>query len=391
MKPKGTYGVLDTETQIFKKGHPFAQQNRLCLVGIRTGGSNYIWKIEYDSDPYAKALADIQSTIDSVSILVLFNGKFDLHWLRRYGIKFEHKLVWDCQLAEFILGNQLNRFPSLAGTSTRLGLPSKGNDFAAKYWDKGIDTPNIPLRELIPYLEGDLEDTEQVYLKQLVEVEQAGKMDLVKLHNADLLVLEEMEANGIQFNWEGMVSRSQELHQKLDDTIAKLQTYCSSWSHFNWASGDHLSCLLYGGTINVDEPTPYEHTYLSGPKRGTTETRNKWQVVSRTYPRLVEPIEGSSLKKDGYWSTDEGTLKQLKGVTELVDLLLAKAEYTKLLSTYYDGIPKLFEEYDWEPGGAVHGQLNQVTVVTGRLSAEKPNQQNFVAEINDYIISRFLN
>lgn len=348
-----------------------------------------MWKIEYDEDPYAKALSEIQAAIDSVDILVLFNGKFDFHWLRRYGIRFEHKLVWCCQLAEFILGNQLNRFPSLDSASLRLGFPNKGSNFAEKYWDQGIDTDQISLSELIPYLEGDLKDTEGVYLAQLEEVKAAGKMNLVKLHNADLLVLEEMESNGILFDWKRMEVRREEIYKALETVLRSLDEYSGQWPHFNWTSGRHLSRLLYGGEIVVDIPIPYEHTYKGGRKAGTTEIRNRWTTETKVYPKLVDPVDGSELAAEGYYSTDEGTLKQLKGQGKLVDLLLEKAELSKLLSTYYDGIPKLIEEYDWEFGGVIHGQLNQVTVVTGRLSAEKPNQQNFVAEINQFIRSRF--
>lgn len=185
-----------------------------------------------------------------------------------------------------------------------------------------------------------------------------------------------------------MQQRAESIRGKRTEVHNKLEIYCDSWPHFNWASGNHLSCLLYGGTVNVDVATPYKSVAKSGKLAGQIVTRNRWSVVSKTFPKLVEPIKGSALKKAGYWATDEGHLKQLKGASKLIKLLLEKAEYDKLLSTYYDGIPSLLEEYDWQDG-IVHGQLNQVTVVTGRLSAEKPNQQNFVAEINQYIKTRF--
>lgn len=382
------YLVLDTETTIFQKGHPFAERNRLCVVGYKTATTKGVIDVEYTLHPYKKELDAIQALVDSCDVIVLFNGKFDLHWFRRYGIRFEHKMVWDCQLVEFILGNQLNRFPSLNQAAQRLVLPTKLDVISTHYWDNGIDTPDIPSNILWEYVEWDCYLTEQVYLKQLAEVEAAGKMPLVKLHNADLLVLEEMEANGIKFDLPEMESRRAKIQEKLSDVESKLGAYSGGWGHFNWTSPDHLSCLLYGGTINVDVAEPYEHTYKGGAKAGTTQTRNRWTVVSRTYTRLAEPIKGSELKKEGYWSTDEGTLKQLKGVSKLVDLLLLKAEYVKLLSTYYEGIPKLIPEMDWYDG-CIHGQLNQCVVVTGRLSASKPNQQNFVAEVQECIVSRF--
>ena len=133
---------------------------------------------------------------------------------------------------------------------------------------------------------------------------------------------------------------------------------------------------------------PYAHTYLSGPKVGTTETRHRWETVTQSFPRLYEPIKGSELKKPGFWSTDEATLKTLKGNKDLIKLLLKRAEMEKWLGTYLKGIPKKHREMDW-PGDIVHGTFNQCGVITGRLSSSKPNLQNLDPRINEYIITRF--
>ena len=62
-----------------------------------------------------------------------------------------------------------------------------------------------------------------------------------------------------------------------------LNEYIDNWPHFNWNSGDHLSCLLYGGTVKVKVGTPYEHTYKGGEKVGQTETRNHWEKIGRAH------------------------------------------------------------------------------------------------------------
>ena len=145
---------------------------------------------------------------------------------------------------------------------------------------------------------------------------------------------------------------------------------------FNLDSPEHISALLYGGTIKVDISEPYETVVKSGRLAGTTIMRNRWHEETKEFPRLVEPIKGTEKKKEGVWATDEPTLLKLPKPKKLISLLLERSELEKLLGTYYKGIPDLVQKMDWEDG-LIHGQLNQCVARTGRLSASRPNQQNF--------------
>ena len=102
--------VLDVETTTSNKGNPFDQTNKLCYVGLK---DNILFDIEHADNPYKNKLNEIQNEIDKVEILVGFNIKFDLHWLKRYGINFSDKRIWDCQLVHFILSGQKDTYPSL--------------------------------------------------------------------------------------------------------------------------------------------------------------------------------------------------------------------------------------------------------------------------------------
>lgn len=160
----------------------------------------------------------------------------------------------------------------------------------------------------------------------------------------------------------------------------------SDKSWFNFNSGDHLSALLYGGVV-------YEHSkehvgfYKTGAKAGQPKFKNV--LIEHTFPRLFEPIKDSELKKEGYYETNEGVLKKLKGPNKkIVELLLRLAKIEKLNGTYYRGLPKLNAEMRW-PKGKLHGLLNQTLAGTGRLSSSKPNQQNFASELQDIFISDY--
>ena len=318
----------------------------------------------------------------------MFNGKFDLAWCHRYGIDLSDREIWDVQLGEFLLNHQSTPYPSLDQALLKYGLEPKDPTIENEYWSVGIDTDAIPPNKILSYLSGDLEKTDAIYQLQLGLIHEDLRV-LHKLQCMDLLVLLEMERNGILFDFGTMSVEKTRLQDELMGMDHTINNFAGNWPHFNPDSGDHLSQLLYGGTISVDIAEPYEHTYKSGSKAGTTETRNRWVVETKSYPRLVQPLQGSELKKPGFYSTEESTLLKLRPkCRELIDALLSRSKVEKLLSTYLVGIPKHLEKYDWQDG-IIHGTINQCVAITGRLSATKPNQQNFPEEITKYIRTRY--
>lgn len=379
------YVVLDVETTISNKGNPFDETNKLCYIGLDT----QCYPIDIGNSPYRMHLDTVQSCIDEANLLIGFNIKFDLHWIKRYGINFSTKRIWDCQLVHFILTGQKESYPSLNDVAEYYSLGSKLDVVASEYWKAGIDTVDIPRDILEEYLLQDLNLTEQIYLKQLEQVKQASiqLQRLVSLHNQDLLVLQEMEYNGLIYNEE----RSEELANELDEQIRSIDKTLFEYhncSEFNPNSVDHLSAFLYGGSIGLRRKEPCGY-FKSGSRKG--EPKDKWVDYQVTFERLVRPLKGSELAKEGLYSTDEATLKSLKGnktAKDVIDLLLKRAELEKRVSTYYRGLLELRNKSNWAKG-KIHGQLNQCVARTGRLSSSKPNMQNFDGEIKDLFLSRF--
>jgi len=293
------------------------------------------------------------------------------------------KQIWDVQLAEFILSGQTIRYPSLEGVAQSYGLGSKDDVIAREYWDKGIDTDNIPPDILSRYCKRDIELTYQIYLRQKERFAENPKLlRLFKLQCEDLLVLLEMEANGQVYDKQLCDKRSQEIEREITTIKGSLSSFYPDIP-INFGSGDQLSVFLYGGSI------PYEVTeHVGFYKNG----KPKYKKVEKQHvlPRLVEPIKGSALKKEGFFKTDEATLRKLKGpnAKKFVGPLLRLAELDKLNSTYYKGLPEKARELNW-PQGKVYGQFNQVTTQTGRLSSSQPNLQNFAGACLDIFITRY--
>ncbi|SRR5258708_7060250 len=158
--------VLDCETSILNHGNPYDHRNRLCYIGLYDGTTYQLFDIEYGAELHRQNLESVRSLVSNISLIVGFNLKFDLAWLRRYGIDFNHCDVWDCQLVEFILSNQSTPYPSLDSVSIKYNLGSKLNIVDTEYWSKNIDTIDVPRDILEEYLRQDLFLTWEIYLKQ---------------------------------------------------------------------------------------------------------------------------------------------------------------------------------------------------------------------------------
>ena len=366
--------VLDVETTIFQKGNPFSIQNKLVLVGI--------------GDYMGMEKEKIQEEINNTKLLVGFNIKFDLHWIKNYEINFSNCLVWDCQLAFFLLSGQSSALPSLDTVCSVYGLGTKLDRVKLEYWEKGIDTDAIPGDVLREYLQQDLLLTEHVYLKQReLFLKEPQLYKLFRLQCADLLVLQEMEHNGMGFNSKAAADLALGEERKLSEVELKLQEGYENIP-INWQSRDHLSAYLYGGSIIYKERQPIGF-YKTGNKIGEI----RYKVLERKFdlPRLYTPPEGSQLKKEGFYSTDEDTLKSIRCSRQQrkrLELILEGAQSSKLIGTYYRGIPELIKEMDWPPN-KIHGTFNQCITRTGRLSSSRPNLQNFAGEVDKLLESKY--
>jgi DNA polymerase I-like protein with 3'-5' exonuclease and polymerase domains len=386
------YVTFDVETTTSNKGNPFDKSNRLVCYGLRYGGdSDNI--ISFSHEPEDRERVD-RIFRSETYMVVGFNLKFDLNWWRRIGGVYP-KRVWDCQIAEFLLSNQEAKYPSLDDALLKYGFPPKLDVVKTEYWDKGINTDQVPREILSKYLAGDLEKTEQVFKQQYHMFHSAQYKHLYplfKLQCMDLLVLADMEWNGVLFNVEKALAHANKVQKRQDEIQRAISEYVGNVP-FVLTSDAHLSAILYGGIILEEFRIPIG-VYKSGAKAG----QPRYKIAHKTYefPQLIAPLKGSQVKEKvsqkelefiqkgilteprKQYAVNEDTLKQLKPSKQgriILDLIMENNKLDKLRSTYLEGWPKLIEKMNWEPG-MLHSQLNQVLAITGRLSSSNPNGQN---------------
>jgi DNA polymerase I len=404
--------TVDGETTTFQKGNPFSKRNRLCSIGISDASGYSDYDIEYSALPYGAQLGEIKRRLEEAELVIGFNIKFDLHWLRRYIDDLDIALVWDCQLAEFILDGQSNPYPSLANTAAKYALRGKLDIVASEYWAKGIDTPEVPWDILTEYQQQDVVTTREVYEKQVEQFRHLPNLyNTFVMQCKDLLILQEAEFQGMLLDTELAAQRSKACEEEIESIKQQLAKLSGS-TCINWNSPDHLSVFLYGGIISERVRVPTERKL----KDGTIKVGEKWGLADIEFPRLVEPpkrgeheatrgmpdeqlaalnrqrVEDGKRPIQRLWKTDEPTLRALnvkkKSLKQIIDLVLRFSELDKLNGTYYAGLPKKIVDMDW-PDGQLHGNFNQVVVATGRLSSSNPNLQNLAGESKALYVSRY--
>lgn len=222
---------------------------------------------------------------------------------------------------------------------------------------------------------------------------------LFRIHCDDLLVLEEMEWNGMLFDRAGALKEADELSSKLDDLLFKFRELCNN-TFVDINSGKHVSAVLYGGTIE-EVVKVATGIYKSGAKKGQIKYKN--EKIEHVFERLVSPLKDTETKRSikkkeetsesTEWSVSEDIIKKLKArgkAKELIKIILEYRELYKLKSTYLEGWSNLIKSQHWKED-MIHSNLNQCTAVTGRLSSSSPNAQNADKKTKRHLISRYDN
>lgn len=375
--------VLDVETTTQQKGNVHALATKLVTIQVKVNEEE---PIVYTHENFR----DCIPILASASCVVGTNLKFDLAWIWTI-LGWKPTTIWDLQIAEFLFSKQMWKYPDLNTMCLNYGLDTKLDIVKTEYWDKGIDTDQIPIEILKEYGAYDTHLTYEVFKRQVERFcgSEGHMFKLFRVQCNDLLVLLEMENNGIVYNSEKSIAFSKDLEDKMKEIEGTVYQFTRGVP-INLGSPEQISKLLYGGEITIKTRIP-NGVYKTGAKTGQVKYMIKETVFE--FPRLVEPLKGTEKAKEGIWATDMDTLVSLKtskATKHLIGLLLEWSKLEKMVTTYLLGLPKKIEKNDWPPN-MLFSSLNQCLVVTGRLSSSNPNQQNLPKECKKFCESRYDN
>lgn len=433
------YCIIDKETSIYesfgRRANPFDPRNYVVANGLKyQDGRKFILHKLVDKTLYP------DGWLNGVTCLVGHNIKFDLlyiwgrkdvqQWLKDGG------RIYDTQYAEYLITGQHNRFENGAGDGLNLDALSAiyggtvKPDKIKEYWEAGIQTIDIPVDELCEYLDGDICNTEKIFLGQIKKYVPMGMTNTVKAHMEGLLGTIEMEYNGLKVDESVGEVHKRELEKEIADVTSELNSYIPKnlpdTLEWNWGSSQHVSALFFGGSLKYkvrvqktdDEgsllftkatETVYIHkdgrfisseqfaeladkscleVHTKGKKVGEYATKKlevqgnpKMHTIEQyfTITGITEAKEHWKTKTEGFYQTGDKIITALaaEGVTVAKTIHKLK-KLTKLLA-FYRYTNKDGEEKGLltmiQSDGMIHHKLNTVTTVTGRLSSSDPNMQ----------------
>ena len=239
---------VETSWQVTSTGgydpSPFHPDNILVSVGINDEYyfTNHSERI--DKGCYHK----IQSVLDKTTLLIGHNIKFDLMWLLESGFKYSGK-VYDTMLGEYILNRGIRKSLTLEMSCRRRKIGSKDNRIK-EYTDRGIPFQNIPADVVEEYGRMDVEITRRLFDSQMSDLKMAknkGLLMTAKMMNEFLIVLSDMERNGINIDLDDLSKVEKEyraefayLKQKIDKIVYKQM----GDTKINLSSPEQLSWLI---------------------------------------------------------------------------------------------------------------------------------------------------
>jgi DNA polymerase-1 len=257
------------------------------------------------------------------------NAKFDMMAFARRGVWIEG-LVGDTMVAAYLLNPGRRGLGLKELAFENLGVIMTPISDLIGTGRKQITMAQVPIRTAADYAGADADMALRLHLKLDPQLAGRGVERLYREIELPLIpVLARMELTGMLIDPPFL----QQMAAQLDEQLGALSSaiYASVGHEFNLNSPKQLGEVLFN-----------ELKLPSGRKT-----------------------------KTGY-SVDAAIVEGLRGMHEMVDLLLEYRQLSKLKSTYVDGLLELVSPTDHR----VHTSFNQTIAATGRLSSSNPNLQN---------------
>jgi DNA polymerase I-like protein with 3'-5' exonuclease and polymerase domains len=413
---------------------PFHEDNILVSVGINEQYYFTNHSERVDKGCYEK----IQDTLDKTTLLVGHNIKFDLMWLLEAGFKYTGR-VYDTMLGEYILNRGVRKSLTLEMSCRRRKIGSK-DDSIKEFMDRGVSFENIPADIVEEYGKIDVEITRRLFDSQMADFrlpKNKGLLMTVKMMNEFLVVLSDMERNGININLNelGQVEKEYRaefayLKQKIDKIVYKQM----GDTKINLSIPEQLSWLIYSAkpkdkkewakifNVGIDKNTgknkkrpQYSRIQFRNLVADNTETIHKTvasQCMTCQGKGVIKKIkkDGSPFKNytkcpdcdgDGYiyssiakiagfrqrprnvydiaesgFRTDKLTLNKIAAEAEgeFKEFIDAIVRHNAV-DTYLNTFVEGLKNFTNEKG-FLHPKFMQAITATGRLSSRDPNFQN---------------
>jgi hypothetical protein len=214
------YCVIDIETSIkesfLRKANPFDPENTIVAIGLKKKGEDA--RTYYKEEDWNSVLREIFS---DVSVMIAFNAKFECLYFWKYPA-FQDWLksggkIYCPQSGHYILTGQRHKYPALRDIAVNNYGCEERPKHMEDYWNKGIDTADIPKELVLEDVTNDVLDTEKVMLKQISNLKENKMYTLAMEMSESILATTEMEHNGIYINQEIFHNNKKKLESRISE------------------------------------------------------------------------------------------------------------------------------------------------------------------------------
>lgn len=237
---------LDFETTTKGKGLAIYKDNRIVLACWQLGWDGEMqesWVNEWEQ-------VELVEAVQKCDFVVAHNSKFELQWLARCGIDLSTVLVYDTQLAEYVIGG--NRWQtqhlSLEGCAVRHGFDGKVS-LVSKMIKAGVPTEDIPQDWLATYCRRDVALLPLLMQSQLKQASGTRLLPVIYARCLLAPVLADMETEGLKLDAEIIRITLEETERLLDEYTLELNRMTGG---INLASPIQVATYLYD-TLGFDE------------------------------------------------------------------------------------------------------------------------------------------
>lgn len=259
------------------------------------------------------------------------NIKFDLLWLRRYGIEVRGFKV-DTMILHYLLDAESRHSMNYMARTLLNYDPIEITSLIGS-GARQLTMDRVALDVIAEYAAEDADITLQLYRELWPKVVSEGFESLYRTVEEPLIdVLADMEWEGVRIDSVALGEYAVELTAAMDAIEAKIREMADA-PDLNVNSSRQLGEVLFE-RLKIDN------------KPRKTKTKQ--------------------------YSTDEEYLQSLASRHPIIPLILEYRGLKKLLSTYVEALPKLVNPAT----GRIHTSYNQAVTATGRLSSTNPNLQN---------------
>lgn len=342
-----TWAVTDlettTKTAYKRKANPFLKNedgtwaNWVVLMGQCTKAEPQATGFRMTRETQHRMTQAFVSLLSGSRLLVGQNIKFDIHYIIRDPVAYDAwtewvaggGIVWDCQLAEYLLQGQVRNAHMLSMDDMAMyyGEDLKVDE-VKKLWEAGVATEDIDPELLMRYLigeklvcpttgavtgykEGDIGVTRNIFLKQIARATKSGQMRSISLNMGALLATIEMERNGMMVHRDLGYEIAKDLEVELAEASALMQEYLPKDLpfDFNWTNRYHLSPLIFGGKVRYDRR---EYDLKDGtvtwtpPEQAAQDSRweSDYAYAQKDEDHYLLADGGTMLQSDWQWADD---------------------------------------------------------------------------------------